>query len=196
MNSWKTTVCGCVAALGVYLSNQPGKAGALGQLLVGIGTLLTGLFARDNDKTSEDVKAPNSSPLRCLLPFALIGSLALAAGCATLDASADPVEVRAEQTVATAYDVFDTFLRLDNADRELVKQKAPDAHKFAEWLREPVPDGSQTVPRGVSLIQSANRVRLIYKATKSPESSARLQAALAALAAAVAETQTQLAKIR
>lgn len=59
MKSWKTTVCGAVAALGTYLATIPDPAwlGTLGKVLVAVATAGIGLFARDNDKTSEDVNA-------------------------------------------------------------------------------------------------------------------------------------------
>jgi hypothetical protein len=56
MKSWKTTLAGAIGALGIYLSTQPGFE-IVGQILAGLGSFLTGLFARDNDKTSEDVGA-------------------------------------------------------------------------------------------------------------------------------------------
>lgn len=125
---------------------------------------------------------------RCLALIAVVTFT----GCASLEPSADAVAVRAEQTVATAFNVFDAFLNLEHANRELVKAKAPAVHTFAEWLREPVPDNGAMVPRGLSLIQSANRVRLAYKANRTPDNHASLQAALAALARAANETQTQM----
>ncbi len=136
---------------------------------------------------------------------AFIGLLCLLAslsgcftGCASVQPGADALEVRAEQTVATAFNVFDTFLRLDDANRELAKAKAkaPKVHEFAEWLREAVPDNGQMVPRGLSLIQSANRVRRAYKSSRTPDNHASLQAALAALARAANEANTHLAALQ
>ena len=129
------------------------------------------------------------------LPLLFLALFCVWSGCVALNPGVDAVEVRAEQTVQTAFDVFDTFLRLDAADRDLVKRKAPAAHEFAEWLRAPVPNGAQTVPRGVSLILSANRVRLTYKASRTGDNRAQLNTALVALAAAITETQKQLAAV-
>lgn len=55
MKSWKTTLCGAIAALGVYFQTIPDPAWmmTLGQVLAGVGTFLTGMFARDNNVTSE-----------------------------------------------------------------------------------------------------------------------------------------------
>ena len=46
--------------------------------------------------------------------------------CATLDPKADAVEVRAEQTVSIAFDIFDTFLKLETQNRAMLLKKAPE----------------------------------------------------------------------
>lgn len=114
------------------------------------------------------------------------------AGCASLEPSADAVAVRAEQTVATAFNVFDAFLNLEHANRDLVKAKAPAIHAFAERLRAPVTVDGQQVPWGISLIQSANRTRLAYKANRTPDNQASMAAGLSALARAANETAAQM----
>jgi len=130
------------------------------------------------------------TPLRNLL---LILSLVCAFGCATLAPNADPVEVRAEQSVSVAFDTFDVFLKIELANEALLKTKAPDVVKFAAWLTERQPDGQ---PRGVSIIQSANAARRAYKANRSADNKATLAAALAALETALAETNKQLTNAR
>lgn len=62
MKSWKTTLCGGLAALGTYLSTQkdPEWLGFVGTILTGLGTAGIGAFARDNDKSSEQVGAGNT----------------------------------------------------------------------------------------------------------------------------------------
>ena len=59
MKSWKTTVSGAVAALGTYLTTQtdPAWLPMVGKLMVALGTAGVGIFARDNDKSSESVGA-------------------------------------------------------------------------------------------------------------------------------------------
>jgi len=54
MKSWKTTLAGAIAALGVYFKTVP-EMQFIGDILAGAGAFLTGLFARDNDKTSEQI---------------------------------------------------------------------------------------------------------------------------------------------
>lgn len=57
-SSWKTTVAGAVAALGAYFSSMPDTwAHVAGQIMTAAGTFLIGLFARDNNVTSEQAGA-------------------------------------------------------------------------------------------------------------------------------------------
>lgn len=59
VRSWKTTLAGAIAALGVYLQSQhdPAWLNTAGQVMTGLGGFLTGLWARDANKTSEQVGA-------------------------------------------------------------------------------------------------------------------------------------------
>jgi hypothetical protein len=115
------------------------------------------------------------------------------AGCASLDPKSDVVEVRAEQTVSIAFDTFDTFLKLEMQNRDMLLKKAPEVAAFADTLRRPVMDSGKQVPWGVSLVESANRTRLAYKMARTPENKASLLSALAAVESALAETNKQLA---
>ena len=118
-------------------------------------------------------------------------ALALCAGCKTILPGNDPIIVRAEQSIQVAYATFDTFTALDNDNRELFKTKFPTVHEFAEWLRASV--GQPPMPRGLSIIQSANRVKLAYKSNRTAQNKASLVTALATLESAVMESQRQLA---
>ncbi len=61
VKSWKTTIAGAIAALGVYLTGienpEPAWLGTVGEIMGAAGALLVGLWARDNDKSSEAVGA-------------------------------------------------------------------------------------------------------------------------------------------
>lgn len=59
MTSWKTTLCGALAALGTFLTTvkEPTWLATVGTVLVGLGSAGLGLFARDNNRTSEEVNA-------------------------------------------------------------------------------------------------------------------------------------------
>lgn len=123
----------------------------------------------------------------------LLLSLTLSGCLAQLKPGADPIEVRAEQTVSAAFVTFDTFLKLEHQHEARLRTAAPAVVAFADWLREPMPDG---LPRGLSMIQSANNVRRAYKASRSAENQASLVSALAAVESALAETNKQLAATR
>lgn len=63
MKSWKTTLGGLLSGLGglLLLLPETNSSATLlrhaGALLLALGTSITGLAARDNNKTSEDVGA-------------------------------------------------------------------------------------------------------------------------------------------
>lgn len=116
--------------------------------------------------------------------------LLLCFGCAALSPGADPIVVRAEQTISIAFATINTFTKLDDENRELFRTKVPEVHAFAEWLRAPI--GYPPAPRGIALIASAHSVKLAYKAARTPDNKANLVTALAALECAVIETQKQL----
>lgn len=114
--------------------------------------------------------------------LALPASGWLFTGCAALDPNADPIEVRAEQTISTTFDAMDTFEQIELENQALIKAKAPQVHEFAEWLREPLQQEEGTsMPRGISMINSATLVRRAYKANRTPENKASLASAVAAL---------------
>lgn len=64
MKSWKTTLCGALAALGAYLATQtdPAWLATVGKVLCTAATVGLGLFARDNSVTSKDAGAVNEPP--------------------------------------------------------------------------------------------------------------------------------------
>jgi hypothetical protein len=116
-------------------------------------------------------------------------------GCASILPGHDPVVVRAEQSLQIAFTTFDTFLKLEHDNKARVKEKVPEVHKFAEWLREPVQFEGKSVPRGVSIIQSANNVKTAYKRNRTEANKANLVTALAAVESAVREAQKHLTQI-
>ena len=87
-SSWKTTLAGLLTGGGILFAQQFPQWSKWGLFASGVGAILTGLFARDNDKTSEDVGAgPTSIPARprsMLAPVLAAGLLpALLTGCTT-----------------------------------------------------------------------------------------------------------------
>lgn len=58
MKSWKTTLAGAIGAIATFLAGQETPSLKLiGQILTGVSVTLLGLFARDNNVTSEDAGA-------------------------------------------------------------------------------------------------------------------------------------------
>ncbi len=55
MKNWKTSLFGCIAAVGVYLSSVP-EFENIGKILGMIGAGLGGFFASDAKPTSKAVK--------------------------------------------------------------------------------------------------------------------------------------------
>ena len=43
----RTTLGGCIAAVGTYLAGQPGGWSVVGQVLMALGTFLIGAFGKD-----------------------------------------------------------------------------------------------------------------------------------------------------
>jgi hypothetical protein len=137
--------------------------------------------------------------MKTLLRLAVCFALWFQTGCVAPNDGQDNVVVRAEQTLSMAFDTFDAFLKMEHQFREQTKEKLPEVHKFAEWLREPVrvTGTSGTMkPRGIALIESANNVKNSYKDNRSPESKATLISALAAVESALVETQKHLTRIQ
>lgn len=120
--------------------------------------------------------------------LAILFTLALITGCATLQPGADPLVVRSQQTEKVAFDTFDTFLKLEHRYADKVKKTVPEVSKFADWLREPVGDS----PRGIAMVKSLGKVRKAYAAAKTPDNKAKLGSAVDALAAVLEETKQHL----
>jgi uncharacterized protein (UPF0335 family) len=99
----------------------------------------------------------------------------MVSGCSTTIApGADPVVVRAEQTLEIAADTVDAFIRWERANETKV---SPEVHDIAETIRAEFPDK----------FRLTRAVLRAYKNNRSPEQKALLDAYLAALAEAVAQ---------
>lgn len=134
--------------------------------------------------------------MNMMVRWSLCLALWVMTGCASVAPGHDPVVVRAEQSLSIAFDTIDTFLKLEHGNQELVKQKVPEVHAFAQKLRAKVTVGGKTQPFGISVIQSATDVKNAYKRNRSPENKANLISALASLEAIVRETQQHLTAIK
>jgi hypothetical protein len=93
----------------------------------------------------------------------LIAATSLITGCSTVSAGSDPLVVRAQQTETIAFSAFDTFLKIDNANRSFIASNAPAVHAFAEQLRQPVMDGTNQTRLGLLWITQLDRVTQAYE---------------------------------
>lgn len=123
--------------------------------------------------------------------FIALGLASYTCGCATMSKGADPVVVRAEQSISLANSTFDLAVHLDNADRALSQSKAPAFHSFCEWLRTPVIIAPLTnsFPRGLAIVRSADTVKQTYESTHSTNDYAILVSSLAVVESATAQAQ-------
>ena len=106
--------------------------------------------------------------LTCFLlvasPFVILGT-----GCAPAGAvTGDPVVVNSERAIGIAFDTVDGFLRWEKANRAAVP---PRVYAAAQSLRRDAPDA----------FRNARAVLHSYKADRSPEQKALLDAWLATL---------------
>lgn len=93
-SSWKTTLAGVLSAVGAYLKTQtdPAWLATLGNLLTYGGLAGMGIFARDNNVTSEQagaadpIASPPARPPGSKLPMFIpaLAALLFASGCSTL----------------------------------------------------------------------------------------------------------------
>ncbi len=118
--------------------------------------------------------------------------MVLLVGCPALQPGADPVEVDAEKTVGVASDTFDTFLKMEYENVDLVRSNAPGVHKFAEYLRQPMAYQGTNYARDIVIVLQANTVRRAYKLNRSADNKASLTTALAVVSTALKETQDDL----
>lgn len=125
--------------------------------------------------------------------LACLSIAALITGCASLQKGADPVIVRAEQTQTIAYGTFDTFLKIDAADRGFFRTNVPAMHEFAESLRKWVVLDAQSNRQWVAYCQSLDRVKLAYKAGTA--TSNQVLTVLATVETALAESQQYLSQV-
>ncbi len=114
------------------------------------------------------------------------------AGCVNLQKGADPIVVRAEQSETVATATFDTFLKIDNGNREFFRTNFPPMHAFAEYLRSPVfLNGTNVLPRGLAFVSSLEAVKESYK--HGAANSNVLATAIAVLESSVLQAQIYVA---
>ena len=125
------------------------------------------------------------------LLVALGAASLLFTGCASVTPGQSAVVVRAEQSISVANATFDSAVHIDDADRALFAAKVPAFHSFCEWLRQPVTIWPLTnsLPRGLAIVNSADMVKNSYKTTRSTNDYAALISALAVVETATVQAQ-------
>ncbi len=183
--SWKTTSAGLLTIIG-GLSALWFKRHALDEgVIMGAATaLVTGvglLVARDNDKSSEAVKAKTIEPggtgpkagepkiNPSMLPLVLVGLiLAGPVGCVTPAPGADPLVVQAEAMTENAAASLDAFVQWEYRNRAGVGK---DVTAAADLVREYAP----------GYIRELRAATKAYKELRSQDNADRTKAAMTVL---------------
>ncbi len=111
-------------------------------------------------------------------------------GCATVQSGQDLIVVRAEQSITVAWASLELFVKLDDANRAIWKERFPEAHKFAEHLREKV--GTPPTQRGIAWIEAAVKAKNLYKKEPSTANRQKLVLELATLDTLNVEVQKSI----
>lgn len=99
----------------------------------------------------------------------MVGALSMSSlGCAPVAAGSDPLVVNAERSIQMSFETVDAFLQFDHANRVVIKQTAPDVHRFAEATRQSAP----------LMFQTAWAALADYKSAMTPQSGDKLDDAL------------------
>jgi hypothetical protein len=134
----------------------------------------------------------NKTPTALLLLglLALCGVLAPAnipfptlTGCATTRPGADPVLLRAEQTLEVSFATIDGLLYLEKYNQAALTAVAPDAHKVAEMLRTEAPVALKAATAAID----------VYRANRTPQAQADLATWLAVVQELAHQAQVILA---
>jgi len=116
-----------------------------------------------------------------------IVALALAvlvmASCAHLQPDADPVLVRAEQTLVVSFETVDAFLRIEHANQAALEALVPGSHQLAEQLRVKAPASFRALDAAIAA----------YRTNRSPENKATVLTWLAVCEQLAHDAQVLLA---
>lgn len=110
--------------------------------------------------------------------------LTLGTGCASVAEGHDPIVVNAERVSASAFDLIDSFLQYEAANRELLWRTDQGIKRVADQLRDQAPGAIKT-------LRNATKA---YKANKTPENKANLATWLATVNSLLADASANMAK--
>ncbi len=186
-----------LTGLSAYADLIPAKYLPIAVLVFAVASTIKDLLLKIGDWL-DDKKLNNSfnpdPPLQVL--FALLAASFLFTGCSSLDPGARAVVVRAEQSIVIANVTFDAAVHIDDSNRPFFRTNAPAFHQFAEWLRTPVVmvPLTNSLPRGLAIVSSADAVKNRYKATNSTNDYASLISSLAVVESVTGEAQKFIAE--
>lgn len=103
------------------------------------------------------------------------------AGCATIEPGNDKLVVQAERTTKLALETFDTLLKWEYDNREVLSP-IPEIRASADRIRE----------RGPGWLKTARTLTKAYKENRTDENKAALETWVALLRAAIKEAQGYL----
>lgn len=195
--SWKTSLGGMGALLGglALLCKALGAEHSDPQQLLEAFALVsagfTGIFARDNNKSSEDVGAKKPTggvgvgvALSLVLGLLLLPSMT---GCADLAPNGayhgDKALYAADRAIVGADDTIHEFVKWELSNREALAG-TPEIRKAADELRK----------NARVWIGSAEALRDAYEANPTPENKVNLDQAMAVLDAALLEATKYMVK--
>ena len=125
MKSWKTTLCGALAALAGYLSTikDPPWLSTVAEILLAASTAGLGFFARDNKVTSEQAGAVKLPGALLLLPLGLLAGL-LCAGCASVRQTATTTTTNPTNGLVTVTKADSSIIAWGDAKNAVDKVRA------------------------------------------------------------------------
>lgn len=114
----------------------------------------------------------------------LVAALTLsAASCPPVHPDADPVLVRAEQSLEISFTTVDTLLLIEHQHRELLAQLVPHAEEYCDYARTVGPPSFRALDAAITA----------YREHRSPENKATLLTWLAVVEQLARDAQVVLA---
>lgn len=110
--------------------------------------------------------------------------LTLGTGCASVAEGESPIVVNAERVAAGSFDIIDSFLQYEAANRDLLWRTDPGIKRVADQLRDQAPVAIET-------LRSATKA---YKRNRTPENEANLKTWLATVNSLLASATSNMAK--
>jgi len=182
-----------VQGVGAYVAQLITGPDAVAAVVLGI-TWLWGHLTHSSPPPVSG--ASPKSPLPPMVLLAVCAGGLLLTGCAHLAPGSRAVVVRAEQSITLANATFDSAIHIDDANRPFFRTNAPAFHAFCEWLRVPVVilPLTNSLPRGLAIVESADAVKNAYKQTSGTNEYAFLISSLAVVESVTSEAQKFIAQ--